>query len=112
MTSTPTFTISFHGLPASQTITEEARSRTEDLQRQCPRLQRVDVLLQADERHHRTGRRYDVRLHAHIPGHTFEVTRHPPQPEHGDAHVALHDAFKALRRQIHDYTEKRRDARR
>jgi len=109
MTTKNPVQISFRGLPHSNELEETIRAQAAHLERFSDRLHGVNVVVAPDEQNHQTGVRYKVSLRVHVPGKELVVGDHPPRAEHVDASVAVHDAFKAMVRQVKEWSEKRRD---
>jgi ribosomal subunit interface protein len=62
------------------------------------------VVAEAPHKHHHQGRQFMVRLDIAVPGKEIVVNH-----EHSeDVYVALRDAFDAAKRQLEDYSRKRR----
>jgi len=69
----------------------------------CDRIQHCHVWIDLPHRHHQHGTAFQVKINLAIPGAELSVTQ-----EDDDVHVALADAFDAIRRQLHDRLEIRR----
>lgn len=99
-------------------IEEEARK----LDRYFDRITSCRVMVEAPHRHHRHGQAFHVRIELGVPGKELVVTHDPTlqaksneedqryvtkttevNAPHKDVHLALRDAFKAMRRQLQDY---------
>jgi len=100
--------ISFRRVPRSDLVEDEVHLQVEHLSQFSDRLHGCEVVIEPDERHHRSGRRYRVGVRAHVPGRELVVGRHPARPGHEDPLLAVRDAFRALGRQLQDYEAQRR----
>jgi hypothetical protein len=75
-----------------------------------PGIERCDVVIDRPHRHHRHGRRYEVRIALAVPGPDIIVGDHGGlSGAHEDAFVAVRDAFRAARRQLEDRVRIARD---
>ncbi len=95
--------ITFHGVPHTAALEEEVRTLAGQLDRFSDRIHRCRVEIDRDAFRHQVGNRFRVRIHLHLPGRELVVGHHPPRPEHVDLSVALHDAFKAMERQLEEH---------
>jgi ribosome-associated translation inhibitor RaiA len=103
--------ITFHQLPPSAALEADVRSRVAELEQFFDRIVSCKVLVETPHRHQHQGRLYRVRIELGVPGQHLVVGRSPDQDgAHEDAYVAIHDAFRAARRQLEDYVEQRRSA--
>jgi len=92
--------ITVQGMPRSEAVDEKIRQRALGLERYCRRIQRCEVWLEAEHRHHRKGPFYAVRVRLTVPKEEIVVER---QPGEDDVYVAVRQAFDAARRQLQDY---------
>jgi ribosomal subunit interface protein len=90
--------ITMQGMSHSDALDERIRDKAEKLERFHPNVTGCDVAIAAHERRHRQGRRLDVRVTVHVPGHEIVVHR----DQHEDAHAAVRDAFEAAARRLGD----------
>lgn len=95
--------VAFQGLEASDALRADIERHAGKLERFAHQLQTCDAVVGLEEGRHRQGNRFRVRLTATLPNgsETAEKT-------HADAHVAAHEAFAALRRQIEDFVRVQR----
>jgi ribosome-associated translation inhibitor RaiA len=102
-------TITFHQIPHSDALEADIRARVQDLQETCDRISSCRVVIEEPRRHHDEGRLFEVRVELHVPGHEIVAGRSPSdRTGHGDAHVAVRDAFLAAERQLKHYVDRRR----
>ena len=92
--------IDYRHLSPSPAIESAIRQRVEKLDRFHPKLMSCRVIVDAAHGHHRRGA-YSVHVIAQVPGRVLNVSR-DHGTGHEDFHVALRDAFDALRRQLED----------
>lgn len=93
--------IDYRHLTPSAAIEAAIREKVERLDRFHSKIMGCRVIVDAAHGHHRRGK-YSVHLVAQVPGRTLSVS-HDQGPGHEDFHVALRDAFDALRRQLEDH---------
>lgn len=103
MTEANPVQITFRKLPHDDELAQEAEALVEQLQQLSQRLHGVEVVLEPRQRRHQGGGNHvRVGIRLHLPGRTITVGRHPARPGHSDARLALHDAFRAARRQLRE----------
>jgi len=96
--------ISFRGMDASESAEEQVRRRAEELGEFSDRVVACRVVLEAVDQRHRQGRIYHVRVDLVVPGGPIVVDREPGKDHaHEDLHVAIRDAFDAVRRRLQDH---------
>lgn len=96
--------ITFHGLESSPAAVARINELADGLETAYSRIMRLDVAVEAPHRSGRKGNRYHVRIKIEVPGADVIVSRDPGDVDaHEDLHVAIRDAFKAVRRQLEDY---------
>ncbi|MEW6602979.1 MAG: HPF/RaiA family ribosome-associated protein, partial [Nitrospirota bacterium] len=91
-------------LDLSKALEFEIRKRAEKLVKFYSRITRCKVVLESPHRHRQQGKRYHVQIVMSVPGAELVVKRNP----HEDLHVAIRDSFDAARRQLEDYSKRRR----
>lgn len=101
--------ITFRHMTPSPALEATIRDCAAQLEEVYP-LQRCAVVIETPTKHHRHGAPFHVHLSITIPGHNFEVTR-DDRAEYEDAYLAVADAFRVARRQLHDFVASRREAR-
>jgi len=121
--------ITFRRIRETEGLEGDIRKRLARLPTYCPTLLGVKVLVELTEQHHRDGNRYRVRIDLTVPDEQI-VVRHDASgrpgargvaadkvrkqdeldPLHRHARVAIREAFEVARRQLQDYTRRRRGA--
>jgi ribosomal subunit interface protein len=67
------------------------------------------VIIALPHKHSHQRRVYEVRIEVTTPGtHLIAQHEHSERRSHEDPYVAVHDAFRTMRRQLEDYERKRR----
>jgi cold shock CspA family protein len=121
--------IVFRRIRGTEALEADIRARLAGLEKYSPELIGARVLVELDERHHRDGNRYHVRIDLSVPGEDVIVThdaslrpalraRAAPRtrkvdeldPGHRRAKVAIREAFEAARRRLQDSVRRRRGA--
>lgn len=96
--------VSFKNMAPSDAVKRDIRARVGKLDQYFAKITRCHVTVEAPHRHHRTGRRYQVRVLVSVPGRRLVVSNDPGREDaHEDIAVALRDTFSALVRQLRDY---------
>ena len=97
-------TVNFQAMAPSPALRAEIERQAQKLARYAPRLMACNVTIGLGEQRHQQGNRYQVHVHAVMPGGEFDSGRSPPMDHrHEDAYVAVGDAFDAMRRQLEDH---------
>jgi len=101
--------IEFRNTERSAEIEADIREHEEQLEEFFDRVTGCRVLLEVPHHHHRKGNLYHVRILVTAPRKELVVDREPPKHRsHEEVHVAIRDAFKAMRRQLEDYVREMR----
>lgn len=101
--------ITFHGTKASANVEEKIRKAAEKLERFYDGIISIRVAVSTIQHGQLSGDQYRVRLDVSIPGKELVVNREPgDSTTHRDQLVAVRDAFKAMERMLHGYSEERR----
>ncbi len=96
--------VTFRGMSKPMWIEESIRSHLKHLEIFFNRITACQIMVERNQKRHRQGNLYHVRIKLIVPGHTIVVNREPAaQHEHEDIHVAIHDAFNAVQRRLQDY---------
>lgn len=95
--------VAFQGIDASDALRTDIENQAGKLERFTETLQSCDAVVGREEGSHRHGNRFRVRVTATLPG-----GQETAEKLHEDAHVAAHQAFAALRRQLEDFVRIRR----
>lgn len=92
--------------PALETL---VRGCADELETIFDRIVSCRVTLEAPNHHQHHGGVYKVRIEISVPGDHIVVDRSPiEQATHTDVDVAIHDAFRAARRQLEDHVRRER----
>lgn len=101
--------IRFHNVDASPTVEADIREQVAKLEIQRSDLISCHVTVEAPHRRHRQGNLYSVRVDLRYAGGETVASRSPSEHHaHEDIRLAVHDAFRAVRRQLQDQTRVRR----
>jgi ribosomal subunit interface protein len=101
--------IVFKNLDPSVAIEAKIRERVEKLDVFYDQIMSCRVVVEAPHKHHHTGKLYRVLIDVTVPDDELIVSRTPDQHHaHEDVYVAIRDAFDAMRRQLEDYSRRRR----
>jgi ribosomal subunit interface protein len=95
--------VAFQGIETSEVLRADIEQHAGKLERFSRSLQSCDAVVRREEGSHRHGNRFRVRLTATLPG-----GQETAEKSHQDAHMAAHQAFAALRRQLEDFVRTRR----
>lgn len=95
--------IHFKNLDRSDAVEADVRRHAENLATFCGKIMSCRVVVERPHRHQRQGRLFHVRIDLTLPGHELIVNRSAEEArQHEDVHVAIRDAFDAIRRQVED----------
>ena len=101
--------IVFHNLEPSDAIEARVRERAEKLEKFYKDIMSCRVVVEAGHKHHHKGNLYQVRIDLKVPSTELIVNREPQDHHaHEDVYVAIRDSFDAMRRQLEDYSRRRR----
>lgn len=119
--------ITFRGIPNSEALENDIRTRLARLEKFCPDIISAQVLVELAERHHRDGKRWGIRVDVAVPGEHIIVkndatlrpdvraravlkTTKQDESEAGQkyAKVAVRESFDVARRQLQDYMRRQR----
>lgn len=98
----------FHSMEPSEAVRQRGEALLQRLARLSPGIMRGKMVIEGRHRHHHQGNLYHVTIRLHLPGLDVEVT-HDPELNHAheDVYVAMRDAFRAARRQLKAYEQRR-----
>jgi ribosome-associated translation inhibitor RaiA/cold shock CspA family protein len=101
--------ITFRHMDSSEAVAARIRARAEDLERFFDQIISCRVLVECSHPRHQQGNMFRVRVDLGVPGRAIVVGRDPAAHHaHEDAHVAVRDAFDAVRRLLEDHVRERR----
>ena len=96
--------ITFRHMPRSDALEALIREKVDKLEEFYPALISCRLVVDEEGMHHHQGRRFNVRIDVHVPGHEFATTREHDE----DVYVALRDAFDSARRWLEDEIRQQR----
>jgi ribosome-associated translation inhibitor RaiA len=91
-------------VPKSPALDARIREKVAKLEESDPRIIACRVVVERTGRHRYQGRQLSVRIDLRTPGREIVVTREHDE----DIHVALRDAFDAVKRELQDAVRERR----
>ncbi len=101
--------ITFRNMDPSLTVEHAVRLRADKLERFCDRITGCRVVVEAPHRQHHKGNLYHIRVDLTVPDDELVVSREAAdQHAHEDVYVAVRDAFAAAKRQLQEYSRRRR----
>jgi ribosomal subunit interface protein len=101
--------ITFRNLSPSDAISALIHERVEKLSKYCDRITSCSVAVEAPHSRHTKGDHFRVRVDMTVPGAELVADRDPAEhAENEDVYIAVRNAFRAAERELHDFTEKRR----
>ncbi len=99
--------VSFKDVPVSDAVEAAAWEHVAELERFCDRITSCRVVIAAPHRRHHKGAVFTVRVDLTVPGEEIVVNREPGLDHaHEDVHVAMRDAFQAVRRRLEDHARR------
>lgn len=122
-------TVTFRGIRHSEALEAEVRRQADALETHFAPIVGCRVLVELGAQHHKTGKRFHVRVDLTVPGDEIVVAhdaslhaaakdagtasgrkRDELHPERKHARVAIREAFAIARRQLQDYARRQRGA--
>jgi ribosome-associated translation inhibitor RaiA/cold shock CspA family protein len=101
--------ITFRHMHSSEALDARIRGRVEELERFFDRIISCRVVVECRHPRRQQGNLFHVRVDLGVPGREIVVGRDPGTDHaHEDAHVAVRDAFDAVRRRLEDYVREQR----
>ena len=98
--------ITLRNVRHSGALDASIRERADQLDKCCPHIISVQVVVEIPHKHHRQGNLFNVRLEIKVPGDVIVLTRDLRE----DVYVALRDVFDTARRKLVDYGRRQRGA--
>ena len=96
--------ITFRNVDRSEWIQDDVRGYVDKLDELFDGIISCKVVIEAPHKHHKHGNLFRVQVHLSVPRRELTVNRDKgDHPEHADLHVAIRDAFLAMRRQVEEY---------
>ena len=103
-------TVVFRDMDASPALRADVIRHAEKLELFAPGILACHVTVDRAEHRHHHGNRYVVRARLMLPGTELEAGQaQSPDQAHEDPHRAVTDTFDALRRQLQQFVQKRRE---
>jgi ribosomal subunit interface protein len=101
--------ITFRHMEPLPALEAQIRQRAEELDRFSDRITSCHVVVECRNPRHHQGNLFEIRINLNVPGAEI-VVGHDPGANHAheDAHVAVRDAFDAVRRQLEDHVREYR----
>ena len=101
--------ITFRHMEPSPALEARVRQRAQQLEQFFDRITACRVTIECQHHRHRQGNLFEVSIDLVVPGREIVVGRSEGASHaHEDAHVAVRDAFDALRRQLEDHARSAR----
>jgi len=97
--------IALRDMAPSEAVEADIRKHVQKLELACDHIMSCRVTVEAAARHKHQGKLYSAHIDVKVPGDEIASTR---RHEHEDVHVAIRDAFDAVRRRLEDYVRKQR----
>jgi ribosomal subunit interface protein len=97
--------ITFSDLPRSDAVEADIRQHAAKLEEFSDHIMSCRVTVNAPGRHKQQGKLYAVHVDLKVKGGEIASTRHH---EHEDVHVAIRDAFDAVKRRLEDHVRRQR----
>jgi ribosome-associated translation inhibitor RaiA/cytochrome c556 len=95
--------------PPSDALSAFIRDEANSLEQIHDRIVRCHVTVERPHNHHEKGRHFLVRIEVVVPGGDLFAGRDPVDDRtHEDPYVAVADAFRSIRRQLAEWTRRRR----
>jgi len=101
--------ITFRDLEPSPALETRIRELVQRLEKFSAQIVRCHVIVESGHGHGHQGHLYEVHFQITTPGGSIIVNReHRERQSHEDVHVALRDAYRAVRRRLQDHERRRR----
>lgn len=101
--------ITFRNMGPSEAVEARIRERIQGLDRFYDQIISCRVVVEQHHRHHHQGNLFHVRVDLRVPDGELVANREPGEHHaHEDVYVAIRDAFDNVRRQLEDFSRRRR----
>lgn len=101
--------ISFRDVEPSDQVRARLEEEIAKLERYYDGIIGCRVMVDVPHKRHESGNLYHVRIDVTVPGEELVVSRDPPKDhKREEIETAIVDAFAAMRRQVEEYSRKRR----
>jgi len=99
--------VTFRGMDSSPAIENDIARQVEKLERRFGRIMSCRVVVEAPHKRQQKGRLYQVSVDLKVPGREIAANGTGPKDHaHEDMHVAIRDAFEAVKRRLQDHARK------
>lgn len=96
--------LTFRDMEPSDAVTSAIRTSLDRLGRLFDRVQKCVAVIERPHHSQRQGQGFHVRLELVVPDKVIAINRDPAyDDEHMNVYLAIGDAFRAARRQLHDH---------
>jgi len=104
------FQLTFRNMEHSDAVEADVRKQVEKLDQLFPDLiMGCRVVVECHHQHHQQGNLFHTRVDITVPDHELVASREPDRHHaHEEMHVSIRDAFSAARRQLEQFSQKRR----
>jgi len=101
--------ITFRDIPPSEFVEARIQEKTNKLEQFYDQIMSVRVVVESPHSHQHKGNLFHVCIDITVPDGELVVNRAPKNHHaHEDVYVAIRDAFDAAKRQLQEYSRKRR----
>lgn len=101
--------ITFRQMEPSDVLEAKIREKAQGLEQFYERIMSCHVVVEMSHKNRHQGNLFHVRIDLRVPGKELVVSRDPKlNHAHEDAHVAVRDAFEAMKRQLKSYARVQR----
>ena len=101
--------ITFRDIPPSEFVEARIQEKTKKLEQFYDQIMSVRVVVESPHSHQHKGNLFHVCIDITVPDGELVVNRAPKDHHaHEDVYVAIRDAFDAAKRQLKEYSRKRR----
>ena len=105
----PAIEISYTDFPATESLNQIINDKIETLEKVYSRISHCKVVVSSPHRHHK-NKIYHVQIQLSVPGADLVVNREAEKNQaHTDVYIAIRDAFKAARKQLVSYLQRKKD---
>lgn len=99
--------VTFRGMDSSPAIEADIAHQVEKLERRFGRIMSCRVVVEAPHKRQTKGRLYRVGVDLKVPGREIASNSTGPKDHaHEDMHMAVRDAFEAVKRRLQDHARK------
>ena len=99
--------VTFRGMDSSPALERDISHQVEKLERRFGRIMSCRVVVESPPKHKTKGRIYQVSVDLKVPGREIAAnSTGGKNAAHEDMHVAIRDAFDAVKRRLQDHARK------